>query len=62
VALHVISDLPSQRWRDARPEDTLRCHALRLHEDGIINTSPQKLIARSTHRRFFNELKRELKT
>jgi NitT/TauT family transport system substrate-binding protein len=62
VALDVITDLPSQRSRDASPEDTLRFHALRLHQDGIIKTSPQKLIARSTHRRFFNELKRELKT
>jgi NitT/TauT family transport system substrate-binding protein len=61
IALEVIADLPYQRWREANPEDTIRFHALRLHEGGIIKTSPQKLIAQGTDWRFFNELKRELK-
>jgi NitT/TauT family transport system substrate-binding protein len=61
VALEVLRDLPYRRWRDASPEDTLRFHALRLHEVGMIKTSPQKLIAQGTDWRFFNELKRELK-
>ncbi len=61
VALEVLSELPYRRWRDANPEDTLRFHALRLHEAGIIKTSPQKLIAQGTDWRFFSELKKELK-
>jgi NitT/TauT family transport system substrate-binding protein len=61
VALEIISELPYRRWRDANPEDTLRFHALRLHEAGMIKTSPQKLIAQGTDWRFFNELKKEMK-
>ena len=33
------------RWREADPEDTLRFHALRLREAGMIKSTPQKLIA-----------------
>jgi NitT/TauT family transport system substrate-binding protein len=61
LALDVLSELPYRRWRDASPEDTLRFHALRLHEAGIIQTNPEKLIARGTDWRFFNELRKELK-
>jgi NitT/TauT family transport system substrate-binding protein len=53
--------LPYRRWRDADPEDTLRFHALRLHEVGMIKSSPQKLIAQGTDWRFLNALKKELK-
>ena len=31
-ALEVLKKLPYNRWREANPEDTLRFHALRLHE------------------------------
>ena len=41
--------------------DTLRFHALRLHEVGIIKSSPQKIISQGTDWRFLNELKKELK-
>ncbi|MFN0040776.1 MAG: ABC transporter substrate-binding protein [Burkholderiales bacterium] len=61
VALEIIGELPYRRWRDANPEDTIRFHALRLYEGGIIQVSPQKLIERGTDWRFFNELKKELK-
>ena len=61
VALEIIKTLPYRRWRDANPEDTLRFHALRLHEVGMIKSTPQKLIAQGTDWRFLNELKRELK-
>ena len=61
IALEVVKSLPYRRWREANPEDTLRFHALRLHEFGMIKTTPQKLIARGTDWRFLNELKRELK-
>ena len=39
----------------------MRFYALRLHEIGMIKSSPQKIIANSTDWRFLNELKRELK-
>jgi NitT/TauT family transport system substrate-binding protein len=61
MALEVLKSLPYRRWREANPEDTLRFHALRLHEVGMIKNSPQKLVAEGTDWRFFNELKKELK-
>jgi len=39
----------------------VRFYTLRLHEVGMITSSPQKLIAQGTNWRFFNELKKELK-
>jgi NitT/TauT family transport system substrate-binding protein len=61
VALDVVKSLPYRRWRDAHPEDTLRFHALRLHEVGMIKTNPNKLIAQGSDWRFLNELRKELK-
>jgi hypothetical protein len=49
------------RWRESNPEDTLRFHALRLHEVGMIKSTPQRIVAQGTDWRFWNELKRELK-
>jgi NitT/TauT family transport system substrate-binding protein len=34
---------------------------LRLHEAGMIKSTPNKIIANGTNWSFFNELKRELK-
>ena len=39
----------------------MRFFALRLHEAGMIESSPNTLIANGTDSRFVNELKRELK-
>jgi len=61
IGLEVLKSLPYNRWRETDPEDTLRFHALRLHEVGMIKSSPQKIIAQGTDWRFLNELKRELK-
>jgi NitT/TauT family transport system substrate-binding protein len=61
MALEVLKGLPYRRWRDTDPEDTLRFHALRLHEVGMIKSSPQKLIAQGTDWRILNALKKELK-
>ena len=61
VGLDVLKSLPFDRWRQANPEDTLRFHALRLREVGIIKSEPNKLIAQGTDWRFLNELKKELK-
>jgi NitT/TauT family transport system substrate-binding protein len=60
-ALQSMQDVPYNRWREYDPEDTVRFYALRLHEAGMIKSSPQKLIAQATDWRFFNELKKELK-
>jgi len=61
IGLEVVKSLPYNRWREANPEDTLRFLALRLHEVGMIKSTPQKLIAQGTDWRFLNELKKELK-
>jgi NitT/TauT family transport system substrate-binding protein len=60
-ALQVMKDLPYGQWRKYSAEDTMRFYALRLHEVGMLKSSPQKLIAQGTDWRFFNELQRELK-
>ena len=60
-ALQSIKEVAYGRWRDYDPEDAVRFYALRLHEAGIIKSSPQKIIAQGTDWRFLNELKRELK-
>ena len=39
----------------------MRFYALRLHEAGLIKSTPQKIIVEGTDLRAFNELKRELK-
>ena len=60
IGLEVVKSLP-YRWREIDPEDSLRFHALRLHEVGLIKSTPQKIIAQGTDWRFLNELKAELK-
>jgi NitT/TauT family transport system substrate-binding protein len=60
-ARQTMRDIPYNRWREYDPEDTVRFYALRLHEIGMVKTTPQKIIAQATNWRYFNELKRELK-
>ena len=60
-ASETLRDIPYEKWREYDPEDTMRFYALRLHETGLIKSSPNKIIADGTDWRFFNELKRELK-
>ncbi len=60
-ALQAMKDLPYNRWRELDPTDAVRFHALRLHEAGMIKTTPNKIIAQGTDWRFLNELKKELK-
>jgi NitT/TauT family transport system substrate-binding protein len=60
-ALQTMKDVPYGRWREYDSEDTVRFYALRLHEIGMIESSPNKIIAEGTDWRFLNELKRELK-
>ena len=60
-AEQALREIPYDKWRDYDAEDTMRFYALRLHEVGMINSSPQKIIAEGTDWRFLNELKGELK-
>jgi NitT/TauT family transport system substrate-binding protein len=60
-ALQTMRDVPYGRWRDFDAEDTVRFYALRLHEAGMIQSSPKKILAQGTDWRFLNELKKELK-
>ena len=60
-ALQRLGELPYDKWREYDAEDTLRFYALRLHDAGMIKSTPNKIIAGNTDWRFLNELKRELK-
>jgi NitT/TauT family transport system substrate-binding protein len=60
-ALETLREVRYDAWRAYDPEDAMRFHAIRLHDVGLIKTSPNKLIAQGTDWRFLNELKKELK-
>jgi NitT/TauT family transport system substrate-binding protein len=60
-ALQALSEIRYNVWRDYDSEDSLRFYALRMHEAGMIRSSPNELIAEHADWRFVNELKRELK-
>jgi len=61
-ALQTLGDVRYDRWRDYDPEASLLFYALRMHETGLIKSSPQQIIAEGTDWRFLDEVKRELKT
>jgi NitT/TauT family transport system substrate-binding protein len=61
-AIQTLTEVPYGMWREYDPEDTLRFYALRLHEVGLLDNSPNQILAEGTDWRFLNELKRELKT
>jgi NitT/TauT family transport system substrate-binding protein len=60
-AREAIKETPYGQWHEFDAEDTVRFWSLRLHEAGMIKSSPDKIIAQGTDWRFFNELKQELK-
>ena len=60
-ALDTLRNIPYRAWRSYEPEDTVRFFSLRLHEAGMINHTPEQIIAQGTDWRFVDELKRELK-
>jgi NitT/TauT family transport system substrate-binding protein len=60
-ARETLQRLAYRAWRDFEPEEALRFYGLRLHEAGLIKSSPKQLIAQGTDWRFLNELKKELK-
>ena len=60
-ALQTMRDVTYGKWRQYNPEDTVRFYALRLHEAGMIKSSPQKIVGQANDLRFFKELRQELK-
>ena len=56
-ALQTLTDIPYSQWREFDPEDALRFFALRLHEVGMIESTPHQIIAEGTDWRFKRELK-----
>jgi NitT/TauT family transport system substrate-binding protein len=60
-ALQTLNENPYGHWREYNPEDSIRFYALRLHELGMIKSTPQRILADGADWRFFDELKRELK-
>jgi NitT/TauT family transport system substrate-binding protein len=60
-ALQTIREQPYELWHEYDSEDSMRFYGLRLHEAGMLRTSPNPLLAEGTDWRFVNELKRELK-
>jgi NitT/TauT family transport system substrate-binding protein len=61
-ALQTLKEISYAKWREYDPEDAIRFYSLRLREAGFIKATPNKILADGTDWRFFNELKRELKT
>ena len=59
--LQTIKELPWDKWRVWDPDDSLRFYAVRLHEAGMIKSSPQKIMSQGADWRFLNEKKKELK-
>ena len=60
-ALQTLTDLRYASWREFDPADSMRFYALRLHEVGMVTSSPNTILAEGTDWRFLDELKRELK-
>jgi NitT/TauT family transport system substrate-binding protein len=50
-----------EQSRQFDPEDTIRFYSLRLHEVGMVKTTPNKLIAQAGEWRFLRELGKEMK-
>jgi NitT/TauT family transport system substrate-binding protein len=61
VGLDPNRDITWVTYPPAEAKQLLRFYALRLHEAGMIKSSPQKRIAQGTDWRFVTELKKELK-
>jgi NitT/TauT family transport system substrate-binding protein len=51
-ALQTLEEVPYDKWREYDAEDAVRFWALRLHDVGLVKSSPQKLIADGTDWRF----------
>ena len=61
-ALRALTEIQYRDWRQYDLDDTMRFYALRLREAGMVRSNPNQLVAEGIDSRFFDELKRELKT
>jgi NitT/TauT family transport system substrate-binding protein len=61
-ALQTMREIRYANWREYDPDDAVRFYALRLREAGMIRSTPNRILEQGTNWRFFNELKRELKS
>ena len=61
-AVQALKEIPYAKWQDYDAEDTIRFYSLRLREAGMIKSSPNKILGDGADWRFWNELKRELKS
>jgi NitT/TauT family transport system substrate-binding protein len=59
-ALEAMHEVAFDRWRAQEAENTIRFHALRLAEAGVIGSTPDEIIENGADFTFFNELKEEL--
>jgi NitT/TauT family transport system substrate-binding protein len=55
-----LYDVPYRNWREYDPEDAVRFYALRLHELGMIKSSPDTIIAKGADWRFVKDVRKEL--
>jgi NitT/TauT family transport system substrate-binding protein len=60
-AMDAMRQVHYDAWRTYDVSNTVRFHALRLYDSGLIRSTPQKILAQGTNWRFLDELKRELK-
>ncbi|MEM7684307.1 MAG: ABC transporter substrate-binding protein [Paracoccaceae bacterium] len=60
-AMRTLTDLPYDTWDIFDPEDTLRFYALRMNEAGIIDATPETIIANGTDWGPLNEVLKEMK-
>lgn len=60
-ALQTLLDIPYTAWRDYDPEAAMRFYALRLREAGLIDQTPEEIIARGTDWSIITQLRQELK-
>jgi hypothetical protein len=56
----MMRSLPYDVWRHYDPEETLRFYSLRLHEAGVVSSSPDEIISKGTDWTFLNQLKEEM--
>ena len=47
-AVQSIREVPYRRWREYDPADAVRFYALRMHEAGLVKSTPQRLLAQGT--------------
>lgn len=59
--LQTLLDTPYDAWRTFDPEAAIRFYSLRLREAGLIEQTPEEIIAKGTDWRIIDQLRKELK-